>query len=373
MRASADQRTLAAQRGIAVKPWTMPVPRRRRGACRTERSSSPRSPVAPTPATRATSSRRACIARNANRLGLTRKPWVKSSLAPGSKTVELYLQAGGSAWRNWRSSASASSASPARLATACRGALDPKIQQEIIARDALRDRGTVGKPQLRWPHPPVRKAGLPGLAAAGGGLCDRRHDPLRHRDGTRSGWTANGKRDHACRTCGRSDAEIDAHRRRQVGASRSMYPPSLHRRCSSSPRGRAAERVRPPVRLAAPTPPTSAAPPTGTSEGHGRPRRPARAPSKACGRWRYCRDNITTDHLSPSNAIMADSGRRRVPCAHGPAGRGLQFLCHPPWRPPDGPCARHSPTPRLKNEMVRHVEGKRAGPDRWHASSPRAV
>ncbi|MEG1329707.1 MAG: aconitase family protein, partial [Janthinobacterium sp.] len=29
------------------------------------------------------------IARNANRLGLTRKPWVKSSLAPGSKTVEL--------------------------------------------------------------------------------------------------------------------------------------------------------------------------------------------------------------------------------------------------------------------------------------------
>src|SRR3990167_10994 len=32
------------------------------------------------------------IARNANRLGLTRKPWVKSSLAPGSKTVKLYLE-----------------------------------------------------------------------------------------------------------------------------------------------------------------------------------------------------------------------------------------------------------------------------------------
>jgi aconitate hydratase len=27
------------------------------------------------------------LARNANKLGLTRKPWVKSSLAPGSKTV----------------------------------------------------------------------------------------------------------------------------------------------------------------------------------------------------------------------------------------------------------------------------------------------
>ncbi|OBY81672.1 aconitase family protein, partial [Delftia sp. JD2] len=33
----------------------------------------------------------ALLARNANRLGLTRKPWVKSSLAPGSKAVELYL------------------------------------------------------------------------------------------------------------------------------------------------------------------------------------------------------------------------------------------------------------------------------------------
>jgi hypothetical protein len=31
------------------------------------------------------------LARNANRLGLRRKPWVKSSLAPGSKAVALYL------------------------------------------------------------------------------------------------------------------------------------------------------------------------------------------------------------------------------------------------------------------------------------------
>ena len=38
----------------------------------------------------------ACLlARNANRLGLSRKSWVKSSLAPGSKTVALYLQAAG--------------------------------------------------------------------------------------------------------------------------------------------------------------------------------------------------------------------------------------------------------------------------------------
>ncbi|MFT5711735.1 MAG: aconitate hydratase 1, partial [Glaciecola sp.] len=35
------------------------------------------------------------IARNANKLGLLRKPWVKSSLAPGSKAVQLYLEEAG--------------------------------------------------------------------------------------------------------------------------------------------------------------------------------------------------------------------------------------------------------------------------------------
>ncbi|MFP5463105.1 MAG: aconitase family protein, partial [Gammaproteobacteria bacterium] len=35
------------------------------------------------------------IARNARKLGLVRKPWVKSSLAPGSKVVELYLKEAG--------------------------------------------------------------------------------------------------------------------------------------------------------------------------------------------------------------------------------------------------------------------------------------
>ncbi|MES2088938.1 MAG: aconitase family protein, partial [Pseudomonadota bacterium] len=35
------------------------------------------------------------LARNANKLGLVRQPWVKSSLAPGSKTVELYLKDSG--------------------------------------------------------------------------------------------------------------------------------------------------------------------------------------------------------------------------------------------------------------------------------------
>ncbi|WP_209021119.1 Fe/S-dependent 2-methylisocitrate dehydratase AcnD [Allopusillimonas ginsengisoli] len=74
------------------------------------------------------------LARNANARGLTRKPWVKSSLAPGSKAVQLYLE-------------------DAKLlpeleqlgfgivgfaCTTCNGmsgALDPSIQKEVVDRD----------------------------------------------------------------------------------------------------------------------------------------------------------------------------------------------------------------------------------------------
>ena len=74
------------------------------------------------------------LARNANALGLTRKPWVKSSLAPGSKAVELYLQESNLL-------AELEKLGFGIVAFACTtcngmsGALDPKIQQEIIDRD----------------------------------------------------------------------------------------------------------------------------------------------------------------------------------------------------------------------------------------------
>ncbi|MGN6898196.1 aconitase family protein, partial [Neisseria sp. P0015.S002] len=37
----------------------------------------------------------ALLARNANRFGLKRKPWVKTSFAPGSKVAEIYLKEAG--------------------------------------------------------------------------------------------------------------------------------------------------------------------------------------------------------------------------------------------------------------------------------------
>jgi iron-sulfur-dependent 2-methylisocitrate dehydratase len=74
------------------------------------------------------------LARNANARGLTRKPWVKSSLAPGSKTVQLYLEEA-----NLLSELEQLGFGIVGFAcTTCNGmsgALDPKIQQELVERD----------------------------------------------------------------------------------------------------------------------------------------------------------------------------------------------------------------------------------------------
>jgi 2-methylcitrate dehydratase (2-methyl-trans-aconitate forming) len=74
------------------------------------------------------------LARNANKLGLARKPWVKSSLAPGSKTVAMYLDEAGLTSELEQLGFGV----VAFACTTCNGmsgALDPVIQQEIIDRD----------------------------------------------------------------------------------------------------------------------------------------------------------------------------------------------------------------------------------------------
>ncbi|MBU6270667.1 MAG: aconitate hydratase AcnA, partial [Betaproteobacteria bacterium] len=74
------------------------------------------------------------LARNANRLGLARKPWVKTSLAPGSKAVALYLDEAGLTGELERLGFGV----VAFACTTCNGmsgALDPAIQKEIIERD----------------------------------------------------------------------------------------------------------------------------------------------------------------------------------------------------------------------------------------------
>ncbi len=74
------------------------------------------------------------IARNANRLGLTRKPWVKSSLAPGSKAVQLYLEEA-NLLPELESLGFGIVAFACTTCNGMSGALDPEIQQEVIERD----------------------------------------------------------------------------------------------------------------------------------------------------------------------------------------------------------------------------------------------
>ncbi|MBE0483990.1 MAG: Fe/S-dependent 2-methylisocitrate dehydratase AcnD [Bacterioplanes sp.] len=74
------------------------------------------------------------LAKKANELGLIRKPWVKSSFAPGSKVAELYLKEAGLLTELEKMGFGI----VAFACTTCNGmsgALDPVIQQEIIDRD----------------------------------------------------------------------------------------------------------------------------------------------------------------------------------------------------------------------------------------------
>ena len=73
------------------------------------------------------------LARNARARGLERKSWVKSSFAPGSKAVQLYMEESG-----LQTELDALGFGIVAFAcTTCNGmsgALDPAIQQEIIDR-----------------------------------------------------------------------------------------------------------------------------------------------------------------------------------------------------------------------------------------------
>ncbi|MDO5651814.1 MAG: Fe/S-dependent 2-methylisocitrate dehydratase AcnD [Moraxella sp.] len=76
----------------------------------------------------------ALLARNANRLGLTRKPWVKTSFAPGSKVAEVYLKEA-DLLPELEQLGFGIVAFACTTCNGMSGALDPSIQQEIINRD----------------------------------------------------------------------------------------------------------------------------------------------------------------------------------------------------------------------------------------------
>jgi len=74
------------------------------------------------------------VAKRANELGLVRKPWVKSSFAPGSKVARLYLEEAG-LLTELEAMGFGIVGYACTTCNGMSGALDPQIQQEIIDRD----------------------------------------------------------------------------------------------------------------------------------------------------------------------------------------------------------------------------------------------
>jgi len=233
------------------------------------------------------------LARNANRAGLTRKPWVKSSLAPGSKTVALYLEEAG-----LKSELEQLGFGIVGFAcTTCNGmsgALDPAIQQEIIERDLYTTAVLSGNRNFDGRiHPYAKQAFLasPPLVVAYAIAGTVRFDIERDSFGP----DANGK-PILLQDLWPSDDEIDAIASQSVKPEqfRQVYLPMFERK------GGPVAKVAPlyawrPQSTYIRRPPYWEGALAGERTLHGM--RPLAV----------LPDNITTDHLSPSNAILLDS------------------------------------------------------------------
>ena len=235
----------------------------------------------------------ALLARNANAKGLLRKPWVKSSLAPGSKVVELYLKEAG-LLDDLEQLGFGIVAFACTTCNGMSGALDPVIQQEIIDRDLYATAVLSGNRNFDGRiHPYAKQAFLasPPLviayAIAGTVRFDIEKDPL--------GIDAQG-RPVLLRDIWPSDEEIDAVVKASVKPEqfRRVYEPMFTARIEN---GNAVE----PLYDWRPTSTYIRRPPYWEGALAGERTLRGMRPLAVLG------DNITTDHLSPSNAIMLDS------------------------------------------------------------------
>jgi 2-methylcitrate dehydratase (2-methyl-trans-aconitate forming) len=278
------------------------------------------------------------LARNANKLGLIRKPWVKSSLAPGSKTVALYLEEAGLLPELEKLGFGV----VAFACTTCNGmsgALDPAIQNEVIARDLYATAVLSGNRNFDGRiHPYAKQAFLasPPLvvayAIAGTIRFDIENDVL--------GTDAAGKPVRLA-DIWPSDEEIDTVVASSVKPEqyRKVYEPMFTFAVESGPKVSALYDWRPQSTYI---------------------RRPpywegALAGERSLKGMRplaVLPDNITTDHLSPSNAIMRDSAAGEYLAKMGlPEEDFNSYATHRG----DHLTAQRATfaNPTLKNEMVR--------------------
>ncbi|MGL0939422.1 Fe/S-dependent 2-methylisocitrate dehydratase AcnD [Vibrio vulnificus] len=232
------------------------------------------------------------LAKKANQLGLIRKPWVKSSFAPGSKVAKLYLEEAGLLPELEKLGFGI----VAYACTTCNGmsgALDPKIQQEIIERDLYATAVLSGNRNFDGRiHPYAKQAFLasPPLvvayAIAGTMRFDIERDVL--------GMDSSGKAIYL-RDIWPSDEEIDA----VVGSS--VKPEQFRQVYIQMFKLDESERSESPLYDWRPMSTYIRRPPYWEGALAGERTLSGMRPLAILG------DNITTDHLSPSNAILASS------------------------------------------------------------------
>ena len=215
------------------------------------------------------------LAKKAVELGLTRKPWVKTTLAPGSKVVTEYLDRAGL-------TEPLSQLGFDLVGYGCTtcignsGPLPEEISQEIQERDLVVASVLSRQPQLRGPHPPRGEDELPRLAAAVRRVRARRAHGPRHVRGAAAGrrlparhlaLAGGGQRGHRA---GRALGHVPQELRRGVRGRRGLAGAG-HARGRPLRLGRRLDLRQAPALL----------------RGHGRrARRGLRARSRAPARWR---------------------------------------------------------------------------------------
>ncbi|XQW86652.1 Fe/S-dependent 2-methylisocitrate dehydratase AcnD [Thalassotalea piscium] len=232
------------------------------------------------------------IAKKANELGLIRKPWVKSSFAPGSKVAKLYLEESGLLPEMEKLGFGI----VGYACTTCNGmsgALDPKIRQEIIDHDLYTTAVLSGNRNFDGRiHPYAKQAFLasPPLvvayAIAGTIRFDIEQDIL--------GTDQNGE-PIRLKDIWPSDEDIDAIVNKFVKPEqfKKVYTPMFDLG--------AFEPAESPLYDWRPQSTYIRRPPYWEGALAGERAMKNMIPLAVLG------DNITTDHLSPSNAIMLDS------------------------------------------------------------------
>jgi aconitate hydratase len=282
------------------------------------------------------------LAKKANELGLTRKPWVKSSLAPGSKVIEVYLKEAGLLSEMEKLGFGV----VGFACTTCNGmsgALDPKIQQEVIDRDIYSTAVLSGNRNFDGRiHPYVKEAFLasPALviayALAGSIRFDIENDSLgKDKDGN----------DITLKDLWPSDEEIDSVEKSCVKPQmfNDIYEPMFNRD------GLSAIKVEP-FYSWNPNSTYIQKPPYWEDEFMGMP---ALKDLRPLGVFP---DNITTDHLSPSNAILPDSASGEYCLKMGLPVEDLNsYATH---RGDHHTASRATlANPKLFNEMVKDEDG----------------